>query len=152
MRAHLDVPADLRAGFLDAGVVEAEAGGPTVIGVPGPLSDWPATLDALTNVFTKAKAAAVSGSPIVFVVSSDALLGRTGEPDAMAANGVVSAARTLAAELRKPGVPVNCVARSATTPDDAVVRWVLHLLNGGPDDPTGEVVQLGGAQIGKALS
>ena len=152
MHAHLDVPAELRAGFLDAGVVETDAGGPTVIGLPGPLSDWPATLDALTAAFTKARAAAVSGAPVVFVVSSDALLGRTGAADAMAANGVVSAARTLAAELRKQGAPVNCVARSATTPVDAVVRWVLHLLDGGADGPTGEVVQLGGAQIGKALS
>ena len=152
MQAHLDVPAELRAGFLDAGVVETDAGGPTVICLPGPLSDWPATLEALTAVFTKAKAAAVSGAPVVFVVSSDALLGRTGAADAMAANGVVSAARTLAAELRSQGVPVNCVARSESTPVDAVVRWVLQLLDGGPDGPTGEVIQLGGAQIGKALS
>ncbi|MEX1004590.1 MAG: hypothetical protein WD990_11330 [Acidimicrobiia bacterium] len=152
MHAHLDVPADLRAGFLAAGVVESDAGGPTVIGVPEAGSDWPTTLDALTTVFTTTKAAAIAGSPIVFVVSSDALLGRTGPTPAMAANGVVSAARTLAAELRKQGVPVNCVARSAATPVDAVVRWTLLLLGGGPDDPTGEVVQLGGAQIGKALS
>ena len=152
MQVHLDVPADLRAGFLDAGVEEIDAGGPTVIGVAGPLSDWPATLDALTTMFTKAKAAAASAQPVVFVVSSDALLGRTGAADAMAANGVVSAARTLATELRKQGIPVNCVARSAATPADTVVRWALELLNGGADDPTGEVVQLGGAQIGKALS
>lgn len=152
MHAHLDVPADLRAAFLAAGVVETDAGGPSVIGLPGPLSDWPTTVDALTDVFTKAKAAAVAGSPIVFVVSSDALLGRTGTADAMAANGVVSAARTLAAEVRKQGVPVNCVASSEATPVDAVVRWALQLLSGGADDPTGEVVQLGGAQIGKALS
>lgn len=152
MHAHLDVPAELRSGFLDAGVVEIDAGGPTVIGVPGPLPDWPRTLEALTAIFTKAKAAAVAGAPIVFIVSSDALLGRTGPADAMAANGVVSAARTLAAELRKQGTPVNCVARSETTPVDAVVRWTLHLLSGGGDDPTGEVVQLGGVQIGKALS
>lgn len=152
MHARLDVGPDLRAGFLAAGVVETDAAGPVVIGVPDGLSDWPATLDALTAVFTTAKAAAVSDSPIVFVVSSDALLGRTGPTDAMAANGVVSAARTLAAEFRKQGIPVNCVARSATTPVDTVVRWAIHLLSGGPDDPTGELVQLGGAQIGKALS
>ena len=152
MQAHLDVPSDLREGFLAAGVVETDLGGPTIVGVHGPLTDWPATLDALTSVFTAAKAAAVSGSPIVFVVSSDALLGRTGPTEAMAANGVVSAARTLAAELRKQGVPVNCVARADGSPVEAVVRWALHLLGGGADDPTGEVVQLGGAQIGKALS
>ena len=152
MHAHLDVGPDLRDGFLAAGVVESDSGGPTVIGLPDELGDWSTTLDALTAVFTSAKAAAVAGSPIVFVVSSDALLGRTGPTEAMAANGVVSASRTLAAELRKQGIPVNCVARSASTPADVVVRWVMQLLNGGPDDPTGEVVQLGGAQIGKALS
>ena len=47
---------------------------------------------------------------------------------------------------------MNCVARSATTPVEVVARWALQLLNGGADDPTGEVVQLSGAQIGKALS
>jgi NAD(P)-dependent dehydrogenase (short-subunit alcohol dehydrogenase family) len=89
---------------------------------------------------------------VVFIVSADALLGRTGPLDAMAATGVVSACRTLAVELRKQGVPVNCLAAAADTPGATLAAWAMRLLEGGPTDPTGELIQFGGVQIGKALS
>ncbi|MEX2280842.1 MAG: hypothetical protein WEA76_12250 [Acidimicrobiia bacterium] len=152
MRAHLVIPADLRAAFAAAGVTEGELGDPTVIACPSGHHAWPSMLDSLTVVFEKSQAAAIAGSSVVYVVSSDALLGRTGPLDAMAANGVVSAARTLAAELRKAGVPVNCLGVGDDTPPAAVVEWAVRLLDAGVDGPTGELVQLGGAQIGKALS
>jgi len=152
MHAHLDVPSHLRDGFTAAGVSPAEPGAATVASAPLGLADWQTTLDALTALYRTAKAAASQGSPIVFVVSADALLGQTGPLDAMAATGVVSAARTLAAELRKQGVPVNCLASADDTPTDEVVTWALRLLEAGPSGPTGELLQLGGAQIGKALS
>ena len=152
MQAHLDVPSHLQEGFTAAGVIAAEPGAATVVSVPVGLIDWPAVLDALTALYRNAKAAAAEGSPIVFIVSADALLGRTGPLDAMAATGVVSAARTLAAELRKQGVPVNCLATADDTPPDEVVTWAMRLLEVGPSGPTGELLQLGGVQIGKALS
>lgn len=135
-----------------AGVEEGEPGDPTVIFCPRGNSDWPSLLDSLTVVFEKSRAAAIDGSSVCYLVSSDALLGRTGALDAMAAAGVVSAARTLAAELSKPGIPVNCLGVSADTPLAEVVDWTLRLLETGASGPTGELVQLGGAQIGKALS
>lgn len=152
MRAHLVIPGNLHAAFLAAGVEEGEPGDPTVIACPRGHHDWPSMLDGLTVVFEQSQAAAVAGSSVLYLVSSDALLGRTGPLDAMAANGMVSAARTLAAELRKTGVPVNCLGVSDDTPPAAVVEWAVRLLDAGPDGPTGELVQLGGAQIGKALS
>jgi hypothetical protein len=152
MLAHLHVPDDLERALLTHGFTAAEAGSPTVIAT-GPLSeDWTATLDSLTEVFRVAKSATVAGAPIVFVVSADALLGRRGPTEAMAATGIVSAARTLAAEQRKAGVPVNCVAITDDSPADVVARWAEILLTAGGDGPTGELIQLGGIQIGKALS
>ena len=41
---------------------------------------------------------------------------------------------------------VDCLG---TSPAEAVVRWIGYLLE--PGGPTGELVQLGGTQIGKAL-
>lgn len=152
MRAHLHIPEDLRRGFTAAGFEEGEPGEPTVIAAGAVPADWPGTLDRLTEIFTAARAAAVAGSPLVFVVSADALLGRTGPTEAMAATGIVSAARSLAAELRKEGVPVNCLAAGSDSPVGTVAEWARILLGCGPADPTGELIQLGGVQIGKALA
>ncbi|HVR31251.1 MAG TPA: hypothetical protein VMS74_00905 [Acidimicrobiia bacterium] len=152
MQAHLDVPPDLLDAFRTAGVGELEPGAPSILAAPAGHGDWPSTLEALTGLYRKARAAAIEGSPVVFLVSSDALLGRTGALNAMAAMGVVSAARTLALELRKQGAVANCLASGVDTPRDETVQWSLHLLAGSADGPSGEVVQLGGAQIGKALS
>lgn len=146
------MPDELRQAFRSAGFSDAGPGSATVI-APGPApADWPGTLDLLAGVFRVAKAAASDGSPVVFVVSADALLGRSGPTEAMTAAGIVSACRTLAAETKKQGVGVNCLATAADTPTATLAAWVARLLDGGPDDPTGELIQLGGVQIGKALS
>jgi NAD(P)-dependent dehydrogenase (short-subunit alcohol dehydrogenase family) len=152
MQAHLDVPPDLLGAFRAAGVGELEPGSPSILAAPAGDGDWPSTLDALTGLYRKARAAAIEGSSVVFLVSSDALLGRSGALDAMAAMGVVSAARTLALELAKQGAVANCLASGVDTPRDETVQWSLRLLAGSADGPSGEVLQLGGAQIGKALS
>jgi NAD(P)-dependent dehydrogenase (short-subunit alcohol dehydrogenase family) len=152
MHAHLHMPAELRRGFTTAGFLDTGPGSPTVIAVDGMPEDWPGTLDSLTGVFLAAKAAAAAGQPVVFIVSADALLGRRGATAAMAAAGIVSGARTMAAEMVRAGVPVNCLATAADTPPETVARWAKQLLSGGPTDPTGELIQLGGVQIGKALS
>lgn len=152
MRSHLLLPVDLRDAFVQSGFEEAPPGHATVSACPTGQPDWASTLDGLTAVYRVAKDAAVAGSPVVFIVSADALLGRTGPLDAMAAAGVVSASRTLAVELRKQGVPVNCLAAAADTPGATLAVWAKRLLEGGPTDPTGELIQLGGVQIGKALS
>jgi NAD(P)-dependent dehydrogenase (short-subunit alcohol dehydrogenase family) len=152
MRSHLLLPVDLRDAFVQSGFEEAPAGHPTVAASPTGEPDWASTLEGLTAVYRVAKDAAIAGSPVVFIVSADALLGRTGPLDAMAATGVASASRTLAVELRKQGVPVNCLAAAANTPGTTLAAWAKRLLDGGPTDPTGELIQFGGVQIGKALS
>lgn len=152
MDAHLALPAAMRDEWLAAGVRDAAPGAPTVAGT-GPVGDtWPTVLDRLTAVFEAAQAAARTPSPIVFVVSADSILGRRGPLEAMAANGIAAAARSLAAEMRKAGVPVNTIALADDTPTGAAVDWARTLLAGGRAGPTGEVVTLGGVQVGKALS
>lgn len=152
MRAHLDVPPALHAALVAAGIEPSDPGEPTVIAAPRATNDWGETLDGLTRLFRVAKAAAEHGASVVFVVSVDALLGRTGALEAMAATGVVSAARTLALELKKQGAVVNCLATAETTPPDEAARWIVRLLEASPEGPTGELIQLSGGQIGKALS
>ncbi len=110
---------------------------------------WGDIAAELQAAFEASRAAASAGHPVVYIVSSDALLGRTGAGNAMVANGLLSSARTLAAELRRDGVPVNVLGIGDDTPADVVATWASRLLEAG--GPTGELVQLGGAQIGKAL-
>lgn len=112
-------------------------------------STWSMAAAELQSAFELTKKAAAAGEPVVYVVWSDALLGRTGAGNAMVATGLLSAARTLAAELMRHGVPVNVLGVASDTPTDSIVTWIRHLLE--PAGPTGELVQLGGTQIGKAL-
>ncbi|MFP5332360.1 MAG: hypothetical protein ACLGHX_08395 [Acidimicrobiia bacterium] len=152
MRAHIDVVLELADALRSAGVEPVEPGAPTVVTAPRGQVDWASTLAELTSLFRKAKAAAEAGHSVVFVIGVDALLGRDGALDAMAATGVVSAARTLALGLRKQGAVANCIAVDRSTPNEETARWIVRLLEATPDGPTGELLQLGGGQIGKALS
>lgn len=152
MQVHLNVSAPVARACREAGLTESEPGAPSILEAPSGVGDWAATLDALTALFAAAKAAAVHGSAVVFLVSADALLGRTGPLDAMVATGVVSAGRTLALELAKQQASVNSLAFTDEIPPDEIVTWSRLLLESRPGGPTGELIQLGGAQIGKALS
>jgi len=143
----LNVPATIRTDDAIADLLDIEMG---VVFQPTEVDDdWDHVAAELRSAFEATKPAAIAGLPVVYIVFSDALLGRTGTGNAMVATGLLSAARTLAAELKRDGVPVNVLGINSETPVDAIVTWVGHLLESG--GPTGELVQLGGAQIGKAL-
>jgi hypothetical protein len=103
----------------------------------------------LTEAFGMSKQAAVAGVPIVYVVDGPALLGQSGTGPAMVACGLLSAARSAAIEGRKGGVAVNVLALEPDTEPSAVAIWCERLLEG--DGPTGELIRLGGAHLGKAL-
>lgn len=113
--------------------------------------DWDEVREELFHLFELSRAAASDGIAIVYVVSSEALLGRTGVGNAMVATGALSAARTLAAEMKKAAVPVNVIGVRDDTPIEVLTAWIATLATSGPDGPTGELIQLGGTQIGKAL-
>jgi hypothetical protein len=106
-------------------------------------------LDELTVAYELSQAAVRAGGPIVYVLESDDLLGRRGIGSAMVACGLLSAARTLALETARAGVPVNVLALGATTAPDSVRFWVQSLCV--PNGPNGELIRLGADHLGKAL-
>jgi D-serine deaminase-like pyridoxal phosphate-dependent protein len=110
---------------------------------------WAAVLDELTVAYELSQAAVRAGGPIVYVLESDDLLGRRGIGSAMVACGLMSAARTLALETARAGVPVNVLALGATTTRDSVRFWVESLCR--PNGPNGELIRLGADHLGKAL-
>jgi len=114
------------------------------------LSDgWTAVLNELTAAYELSQTAVKVGGPIVYLVEGDDLLGRRGAGRAMVACGLLSAARTLALETARAGVPVNVIAMGATTTHDALGSWVELLC--GPGGPNGELIRLGADHLGKAL-
>ena len=114
-------------------------------------NDWMAVRSELEAAFAVSAQAATDPTPVVYIVSSDALLGRSGTGNAMVATALLSGARSLALELAKSGHPVNVVGTAADTDAAEIAHWVRQLVrrSGGP---TGELIQLGGTQIGKALA
>lgn len=147
-RIVLDVPATIRTHDAIADLLDVDAG--VVFQANEIGDDWGSVAAELRTAFELSKPAAIAGHPVVYIVSSDALLGRIGIGNAMVATGLLSAARTLAAEMRRDGVAVNVLGIASDTPTEAIAKWVRHLLD--PGGPTGELVQLGGTQIGKALA
>lgn len=113
------------------------------------VTDWTGARDVLLSAFSASRESALAESPIVYIVHDDDLLGRRGAPSAMVATGLLSAARTAAIELSRKGAAVNVIAVGAETTPETVARWVAHLCD--PDGPTGEVIRLDAAHLGKAL-
>ena len=111
--------------------------------------EWPAVLDELTAAFELSQDAIRSGGPIVYVLEGDDLLGRRGPGSAMVACGLLSAARTLALEAARAGVPVNVLAVGATSTSESVRFWVEALCD--RNGPNGELIRLGADHLGKAL-
>ena len=142
-----DVPATIRTDDGIADLLDIERG--VVFQTIEVDDEWEHVAAELRSAFDATKPAAAAGDPVVYIVSSDALLGRTGAGNAMVATGLLSAARTLAAEMRRDGVPVNVLGIASDASAETIVRWIRRLLE--PNGPTGELIQLGGTQIGKAL-
>ena len=115
----------------------------------GVSDEWTAVLEELTEAFDLSQAAVRSSGPIVYLLDGDDLLGRRGTGGAMVACGLLSAARTLALETARAGIPVNVVALAATTTPESVKFWVEALCR--PNGPTGELIRLGADHLGKAL-
>lgn len=141
MSDQIRVPDELRDLLAD---VEGTVFQPSIDG-----EDWSQCLDELTLAYQLSKAAAETDQPVVYVVHNDDLLGRRGAIGAMIATGLLSAMRTLALETAKKGVPANMLAVDDNTTPEHTALWVKRLLE--REGPTGELVHIGPAHIGKAL-
>lgn len=111
--------------------------------------DWEDVLEELIEAFALSREAARAGAPVVYVVDSADLLGRRGAGKAMVATGLLSAARDLAQETVRAGIPANVLATDETTDPETVATWIARLL----DRPgtTGELIRLGSTHLARAL-
>lgn len=122
---------------------------PAVFDASAPVADWAAAKASLMGAFALSQDAARKGTPIVYVVHGEDLLGRRGVPSAMVATGLLSAARTAAIELARQNTVVNVLAVGDDTEPEVVAHWVAQLSD--PTGPTGEVIRLDPGHLGKAL-
>lgn len=111
--------------------------------------EWHEVKAELTEAFFGAREAAKSEASMVFIVKNDDLLGRNGPSCAMAAAGLVSAARTAALEGFSKGWTANVVAYDITVEPAEVLERAKFVLENGIT--TGEVIHMGPGHIGKAL-
>ena len=111
--------------------------------------EWTAVLDELTAAYELSQTAVRAGGPIVYLVDGDDLLGRRGAGSAMVACGLLSAARSLALETSRAGVPVNVIASGAGMTHVSLRSWIELLC--GLGSPNGELIRLGADHLGKAL-
>lgn len=149
--ATLEIPDEWHAAFAAAGLNGSDPTGSVVLAAVD-VPDWEAAQEIFGRAFELSQTAAQSGRSVVYVIHQDDLLGRRGPSGAMVANGLLSGCRTLALEVRKSGATVNTLAINTSTPLDLIASWCYQLLAGTVDGPNGELIQLGGNQIGKALS
>lgn len=113
---------------------------------PEPAGDDPGAVgSALTGAFARARDALEAGRAVVFVVGTGDLLGQGDPLDAAVATGLLGMMRTLAIEGARPGWRVNVVAGGAE--DGAAIEETVALL--GSSSLTGQLLQVGGANLGK---
>lgn len=142
------IPEDWRAAF--AGDAFAREGAGLVFAARPVSDEWESVLAELTAAFHATREAMRAGEGVVYVVATDDLLGRGGAGRAMVAAGLLSAARTAALEGHKTGIPVNTLAVEKGADPAVIARWAERLLE--PGGPTGELVHLGAAHVGKTLA
>ena len=150
MRSCLRVPSEWQQRLAQAGVEPGTTAQGLVFWADQALSDkWEDVLDEMTEAFVLSREAARAGAPVVYVVGSADLLGRRGAGKAMVATGLLSAARDLAQETVRAGIPVNVLATDESTEPGVVANWIARLL----DRPgtTGELIRLGSTHLARAL-
>ena len=111
--------------------------------------DWPDVAQEMMEAFILSREAARAGAPVVYVVDSADLLGRRGAGRAMVATGLLSAARDLAQETVRAGIPVNVLATDQTTDPRQAATWIARLLQS--PGTTGELIRLGATHLARAL-
>ncbi|QZA16278.1 hypothetical protein K3U93_16500 [Mycobacterium malmoense] len=113
------------------------------------LSEWSQAEDELAEAFALARATAIDGAPVVFLVQSTAILGRTSPLDAAVATGLLGGTRALAVELRKTCgyATVLAVGENVQSHTVAVAVELLLATRGA----NGQVYPLGTEHLGAAL-
>lgn len=150
IRSYLRVPPGWEERLAGAGVVPGDTTHGLVFWADQTMGDdWRDISDELTKAFTLSRSAVRAAAPVVYVVDSADLLGRQGAGRAMVATGLLSAARDLAQETVRAGIPANVLATDHSSDPPTVATWIARLL----DDPgtTGELIRLGSTHLARAL-
>jgi hypothetical protein len=115
----------------------------------GPVGDdLDAVTPALTEAFVAAREALGAGRQVAVVVDARDLLGQGSPLDAAVATGLLGMVRTLGIEGVKPGWSINVVAGGEG--DEAEVEEAVAML-AGSSSITGQLLQFGGANLGKVV-
>lgn len=120
-----------------------------VFGATGIAEDWPSVRIVLLEAFRLTQKAIADDEPMVYVISTNDLLGRNGPASAAVAAALVAGAKTAAIELAKTNLSINVIAIDDEVSTEQVQQWVLSLLDG--NGPQGELMHLGPGHLGKAL-
>lgn len=116
---------------------------------PGSVGDdLDAVTPALTGAFVAAREGLEAGRRVAVVVDARDLLGQGSPVDAAVATGLLGMVRTLGIEGVKPGWSINVVAGGEG--DEGAVEETLAMLSGS-SSITGQLLQIGGANLGKVV-
>jgi NAD(P)-dependent dehydrogenase (short-subunit alcohol dehydrogenase family) len=122
-------------------------GGEPLVLRPAAVGGDPGAVTAiLTESFAAALAGLEAGRPVVVVLAAGDLLGQGDPLDAAVATGLLGMVRTLGIEGAKPGWRINVVAGGE---DDATAIDETIGLLAGSSALTGQLLQVGGANLGK---
>jgi hypothetical protein len=102
---------------------------------------------ALTGAFVEVRGALEAERRVVIVVEAADLLGQGSPLDAAMATGLLGMMRTFAIEGAKPGWRINMVATAGDGETD-VAATIATLAD---SSLTGQLLQLGGANLGKVV-
>jgi hypothetical protein len=113
------------------------------------LVDWTDAEDELAEAFELSRAAALSDAPVVYLVRSDAIIGRAEPLDSAVATGLLGGARAIAFERRKSSGYATVVAIGDNA-EPAAVTTVVELLVA-TRGANGQIFTLGAEHLGAAL-
>jgi NAD(P)-dependent dehydrogenase (short-subunit alcohol dehydrogenase family) len=125
---------------------EASGGEPLVLRAAAVGDDPAGVTAALTDAFARVREAVEAGRPVVVVLAAGDLLGQGDPLDAAVATGLLGMVRTFGIEGAKPGWRVNAVAGGE---DDADAVEATVALLGAAEHVTGQLISVGGANLGK---
>jgi hypothetical protein len=142
----------LDAALADAGVISAggePADGLVFVAEPRGDPGFERLERELLECYRLTHRAAAAGAPVVYVLSAAHLLGQGGVSGAALAGALLSGMRALAMEGARGGTRANGVAVAEPLDMASVGRWVAALLR--DESVNGELVRVGGAQLGKVV-
>ncbi|HVW46982.1 MAG TPA: hypothetical protein VHA76_08015 [Solirubrobacterales bacterium] len=125
---------------------EAHGGGPMVLRMAAVGDDPGAVTAVLTDAFARIRDAVGAGRPVVVVLAARDLMGQGDPLDAAVATGLLGMVRTFGIEGAKPGWRVNAVAGGE---DDAEAVEATVAMLGSAEQVTGQLLSVGGANLGK---